>query len=121
MNDFKLIVAGGRDFNNFELFQKELLSLVQNEYKDKAVSLVSGMARGADMMTYNFARSVGAQCYAMAADWNKYGKSAGYRRNSDMGRFADALLVFWDGKSKGTSNMIQVMNDMGKPVHLVRY
>lgn len=42
----------------------------------------------------------------MPADWNKYGKSAGYKRNEQMAIYADACLAFWDGKSKGTKHMI---------------
>jgi hypothetical protein len=54
-------------------------------------------------------------------DWKKYGKSAGYRRNKEMAEVADALVAFWDGKSKGTANMIDLMRKAGKPLKIVYY
>jgi hypothetical protein len=42
-------------------------------------------------------------------------------RNAEMAQFADGLLAFWDGESRGTDNMIQQMKRLGKPVKVVRY
>lgn len=55
------------------------------------------------------------------ADWKKYGRSAGPRRNRQMAEYADAAIVFWDGKSRGTQNMIQQMRELGKPVEVIIY
>ena len=41
------------------------------------------------------------------ADWNTYGKSAGFVRNIEMAENATALIAFWDGKSSGTKHMIE--------------
>ena len=41
-------------------------------------------------------------------EWDKYGKSAGYRRNVQMAEYADSCVVFWDGKSRGTKHMIDI-------------
>ena len=43
--------------------------------------------------------------------WNVYGKSAGYRRNVEMGLYGDALIAFWDGFSKGTRLMIDIAKE----------
>lgn len=121
LKEFKLIVAGGRDFADRTLLEAEILRLANNELKDKAVSIVSGMARGADRLAYEFAKSKYIQLYEFPADWNKYGKSAGYRRNSEMSQFADGLLAFWDGKSRGTKHMIEYMRRLNKPVEIINY
>ena len=120
MNEFKLIVAGGRDFNDYDVLSETLLTLANTEYADKAVSLVSGMARGADALGYMFAHKHGVKCYEFPANWNKYGKRAGFIRNEEMGRFADGLVAFWNG-SKGTQHMINFMQSLGKPVVIVTY
>ena len=121
MQELKLIVAGGRDFHDYQLLTKVIMDLALVEYADKAISIVSGMAKGADSLGYMFAVENNVKKYIFPADWNQYGKSAGMLRNKEMGMFADALLAFHDGISKGTLNMIQYMGTLNKPVHIVRY
>ena len=55
------------------------------------------------------------------ADWDKYGKRAGYLRNVQMAEYADALLAFWDGESRGTKNMIDEALSRGLKVGVKRY
>ena len=119
--EFKLIVTGGRDFNDYETLCDELNDLAYNEYADREVSIVSGMARGADALTVKFAKEVGVKLYEFPADWSHYGKRAGFIRNAQMGEFADGLLAFWDGKSRGTAHMISYMEDQDKSVHIRSY
>ena len=101
----KIIIAGSRTFNNYEL-------LCQN--CDKALSLqteieiVSGTANGADKLGERYANEKGYKIKQFPADWEKYGKSAGYKRNEEMAKYADALIAFWDGKSKGAKHMIDL-------------
>lgn len=121
MDEFKLIVAGGRDFNDPILLAQAIEGLANGEYADKAVSIVSGMARGADMLGYMFAMKHNVVAYAMPADWEQHGKRAGMLRNKEMAEFADGLLLFWDGASKGSKNMLDTMRKLGKPVHVIHY
>ena len=121
MNEFKLIVAGGRDFNDAALMERVLIALADVDYADMALSIVSGMARGADALGYQFAQANGVKCYEFPADWEKHGKRAGFIRNKQMGDFADGLLAFWDFESKGTDHMIKYMQSLSKPVHIIRY
>lgn len=120
MKPFKLIVAGGRDFNNRELFLKTMQQ-VEQELSEYSVALVSGMAKGADMMGYQFAKEQGITCHTFPADWNKHGKRAGYIRNQEMADFSDGLVAFWDGQSRGTKHMIETMKAQGKLVCIVEY
>lgn len=121
MKELKLIVAGGRDFNDYGNVYQALQALANGLYKDYAISIVSGMARGADALGYRFAIENQVQVYTFPADWDKHGKRAGFMRNTQMGVFADVLLAFWDGKSKGTKHMIDRMHALNKPVHIIRY
>lgn len=121
MEEFKLIVAGGRDFNRYRSVADEIMELAHNELAYKNVSIVSGMARGADRMAYQFAKQNNVLVYVFPADWDTHGKAAGHIRNREMAEFADGLLAFWDGKSRGTKNMIETMKRMGKPVRVIRY
>jgi hypothetical protein len=121
MQEFKLIVAGGRDFNDYSLAHQTIMALANNEYKNVAVSIVSGMARGADSQGTRFALENGVVLYQFPADWNQYGKRAGFIRNNQMGDFADGLLAFWDGESRGTKQMIEYMRSLDKPVRVIHY
>lgn len=57
----------------------------------------------------------------MKADWDIYGKSAGYIRNAEMAKYADACVVFWDGKSRGTKHMIDLAKKEGIGLKVVNY
>lgn len=117
----KLIVAGGRDFVNTNRMIEELQKLVNSGNIPDCPELVCGMARGADMLAYSLWANNRMPIHNFPANWDKYGKSAGYRRNQEMGEFADAAVCFWDGESKGTKHMIDTMNRLNKPVYVVRY
>ena len=121
MNEFKLIVAGGRDFNDYGKAKEEILTLANGPLNDYAVSIVCGLARGADAMGLAFAVENNVIHYDFPADWDKYGKRAGILRNEEMGKFADGLLAFWDGQSRGTKHMIEFMKGLGKPVRIIKY
>ena len=61
------------------------------------------------------------KCYRFPADWDKYGKAAGYKRNGEMARNADALIAFWDGKSRGTKHMIDLAKKYDLQARVVMY
>lgn len=99
----KIIIAGGRDFKDYEKMCsicEDILPQFEN------VSLVSGTARGADRLGERYAREHGFKVDLFPADWEKYGKKAGWWRNLEMAKYADGLIAFWDNKSRGTNNMI---------------
>ncbi|AYP68354.1 hypothetical protein PQE75_gp125 [Bacillus phage vB_BcoS-136] len=115
---FKIIVAGTRDFNNYDLLKRNLIHLLQNKNLDE-VEIVSGGARGADKLGERFAKEHNCGLKIFPADWEKYGKSAGYRRNAEMANYADACVCFWDRKSRGTRHMIDLANKKGIKLRVV--
>lgn len=117
--EHKLIIAGGRDFCNYELL-KTAVNTYANSKQNK-VSIVSGMAKGADALGYRLAEEYNIKVYEFPANWNKHGKRAGFVRNEEMGNFADSLIAFWDGKSRGTKHMIDFMKQLNKPVTVIPY
>lgn len=117
----KLIIAGGRDFNDRALMIDRLQELERLGIVDHNTTLVCGMARGADLMGHSIFKAAGLPIIEMPADWEGLGKRAGFARNDAMGVVADIGLIFWDGQSKGTGHMITVMRRLGKTVYLVNY
>lgn len=115
---FKVIIAGGRDFDNYELLCK-ICDYMLSEQSD--IEIVSGLARGADSLGLRYAKERGYPVKEFAAQWDKFGKSAGYRRNAEMADYADALIAFWDEKSKGTNHMINLASEKNIKVKVVNY
>ena len=115
----RIIVAGGRDFTDYDLMCEKLDFFLKNHAPD--IEIVCGEALGADSLGKFYAQRNGYNVLSYPADWNKFGKSAGIRRNKQMADIADALVAFWDGKSRGTANMIKQMQTLKKPVRIVYY
>ena len=113
---YKWIVAGSRTFQNYPFLCKEL-----DKIKDQIGEIVCGEARGADALgrTYAYDNNIIIKSYP--ADWERYGKSAGFVRNEEMAAYADKAIIFWDGKSVGSKDMIDKMEKLGKEVRIVYY
>jgi len=79
-------------------------------------AIVSGGAYGADALAERFAREKGIPTIIFKPDWDKYGKSAGFKRNILIVNEADVVVAFWDGFSKGTKNSIELAEKSKKPV-----
>lgn len=119
MGVFKVIIAGGRDFDNYDLlksFCEKVLSNVSEE-----IEIVSGGATGADKMGINYGYENNYKCHLFLPNWEEYGRSAGVIRNDDMANFATALIAFWDGKSKGTKDMIERAKAKGLLIRICKY
>ena len=84
--------------------------------KENTIIIVSGGARGADLLGERYAQENGFAIERYPADWDRYGKSAGPRRNREMAKAGDYVICFWDGESRGTKSMIEYAKVFGKPV-----
>jgi hypothetical protein len=114
----RVIIAGGRDFQDLD----KLVEVCDRVFKDyQQVEIVSGVANGADKLGELYANERGHLIKQFPADWEKYGKSAGYRRNAEMAKYAGALIAFWDGTSKGTSHMINLAKEKGLKLLIIKY
>ena len=121
MSEYRVIIAGGREFQNYGLVLDRIEYYLQNKLKSDTVIIVSGHATGADSLGERYANEHGLKCELYPADWNAHGKAAGPIRNAQMADNADALIAFWDGKSRGTKNMIETARNKGLRVAVVRY
>ena len=116
---FKVIIAGTRNFNDYNLLKKKLDKILSNITDD--IVIVSGKARGADTLGEKYAKEKGYQIAEFPADWEKFGRSAGYKRNVQMAEYADACVCFWDGRSPGTKHMIDIANQHKLQIRVVKY
>lgn len=121
MDNFKVIIAGSRGFSNYKLLREQCNKYLREKRKTSNIIIVSGHARGADTLGEKYAQDEGFALEIYPAQWKKLGKQAGYRRNEQMAEVADALIAFWDGESKGTKHMIDIMNAKSLQVKVVEY
>jgi hypothetical protein len=121
MEDYKVVIAGGRDFDNYELLSKTCDFMLSEKIKTHNVVIISGAARGADTLGERYAQEHGLGLDRHPANWDLHGKAAGYIRNKEMVDIADACICFWDGKSKGTKHTIDLSIEKGIKLKIVHY
>jgi hypothetical protein len=114
-----LAVVGSRSFkDNFKAKIEALYLICDTIEKHKINHLVSGGAAGPDQWGEEAAGNYHLSKTIYKPDWKTYGKSAGMRRNRDIINDADYVLLFWDGKSRGTSHDIMLVRKNNKPYAL---
>ncbi len=122
LNESRVIVAGGRDFNDYEYMRSKLNELIINNITfGGRVKIISGMANGADTLAVRYADEMEFTKILFPANWKQYPRTAGFLRNEDMLCIATHLVVFWDGESHGTKHMIEIARRNGIPVWVFDY
>jgi len=112
----RTIIAGGRDCENESVLEDAL-----NECGWVPTVVLCGMARGADTLGMLWAERNEVPVEKYPAEWKKHGKIAGPIRNGEMANTGDALIALWDGKSRGTRDMIAKARLKGLKIHIQRY
>lgn len=111
-------VVGSRGFDNFDLLTSILNFLIEDY---ESTIIVSGGAKGADSMAEIYASEMKLSTLIYEADWERFGKRAGFIRNKLIVDNSDFIVAFWDGKSKGTKHTIDLATNAGKEVIIIRY
>jgi hypothetical protein len=115
-----LIIAGGRDFDNYSYLEKVLNHLLSRTDKE-TITIFCGKAKGADSLGERYALHNGIRVREFPADWNTHGKRAGILRNIEMGDEATHLVAFHDTVSRGTKQMIDYAEKKGLVVKVYNY
>lgn len=117
MNEFRILVCGGREYNDRERVRRVLDAVLEGiGSAGKDVVIIHGNARGADLLADQYAREKSLRVLSFPADWNTYGTRAGPIRNKQMldeGK-PDAVIAFPGGI--GTRNMVILAKRYGIPV-----
>jgi predicted Rossmann fold nucleotide-binding protein DprA/Smf involved in DNA uptake len=107
----KIGIVGSRTFNDY-LFMKQILDRFFPCNK-----IISGGAKGADSLAAKYAKESNIELKEFLPDWNRYGKSAGFKRNKQIVDASDIIVAFWDGESRGTANTISLAHEQNKTVY----
>jgi hypothetical protein len=109
----KVAIVGSREYPNLS----KVRAYIQNPPINTVI--VSGGARGVDKCAEKVATSIGLKTEIYLADWYRYGKAAGMKRNQQIVEASDRVVAFWDRESRGTKNSIDTDKKLGKEVTVI--
>jgi hypothetical protein len=131
----KVIIAGSRQIIDYQLVSA-VLSNTLSKYNISITEVVSGCAGGVDSLGEQWALENKIPVNPFPAEWNdldvpnalvrtnkwgkKYNARAGFQRNESMAEHGDVLIAIWDGKSRGTSDMIERARNHALSVYVYR-
>ena len=113
----KILVCGGRDFNDQSLLDQTLDDL---HARHPISQVIDGCARGADDLAHKWASKRGIFTRRFPADWRKHGRAAGHIRNTQMLREGKPDMVVAFPGGRGTQNMVEQAKKMGISCHLLK-
>lgn len=114
----RVIIAGGSTFDSLDYMNQCL----KNMREDIEV-VISGRGWGADKLAETFACQHGIDLELFPANWGKYGEDAGYVRWNKVfsTQGVDRVVLFWDGKSKGTKTLKTLSEEYDIPCEIFYY
>lgn len=115
----RIVIAGCRNYNNYNEAKEYIDCCISEIRKKNTIIIISGCCSGADKLGERYAEENGFQIERYPAEWKKYGRSAGPKRNRKMAEVSDYVICFWDGKSRGTKSMIDFADEIGKPIRVI--
>ncbi len=120
---FYCLVVGSRTFNDYSLLRTKLDDILRNH---KDIVIVSGGAEGADSLAERYAKEKGYELKVFPANWNIYGRRAGYIRNVQMQAYISkagqkGIVAFWDGESKGTQHNFGLAKKYSNEIRIIKF
>jgi predicted Rossmann fold nucleotide-binding protein DprA/Smf involved in DNA uptake len=116
----KVIIAGGREVRGTQADEMVREAISGSGWSGTITQVIHGAASGIDSAAHRVCEGLWP-VRPVPADWKAHGRAAGPIRNKQMAGMADALIAVWDGKSRGTRNMIETAQSMGLKVYVHRY
>ena len=111
-------IVGSRSFTNYKKFEQVLDKYFENKNVNM---IVSGGARGVDSMAARYAKEHKISLTEYLPEWDRYGKRAGFLRNTTIVENSDLVIAFWDGRSRGTLDDIKKARKYNKKLQIFRF
>lgn len=108
----KILVCGGRDYDDYASVEKALNHCLKNF---KKISIIEGGAKGADSLARKWAIAHAVEVTTINAKWGEFGKRAGIIRNIEMLEMNPDFVIAFPG-GKGTAHMTSIAEKAGKYV-----
>ena len=106
----KVLVSGSRSITDFDL---------EGLFPPDTDTIICGGAKGVDQLAEQYADAHQLQKMIFRPKYDLYGRAAPLKRNEEMVRLADFVIIIWDGKSKGTRYTAEYTKKQGKPLLLL--
>jgi len=116
----RVIIAGGREVVGEKADELVREAISKSGWAGKITEIIHGAASGVDSAAHRVCEGLWP-IKPVPADWKAHGRAAGPIRNRQMAGMADALIAVWDGKSRGTRNMIETAASAGLDFYIHRY
>jgi hypothetical protein len=108
-NRVNIAVVGSRTYKNEDYILNNILETLKKENLSiENIVVFSGGAKGVDTIAAESMKAMGAKVNEIIPNWKKYRKAAGIVRNKELVGNADIVIAFWDGRSRGTKNSINL-------------
>jgi len=106
----RVAIIGSRNWssNDTGVIRQRVLELKAKYSEVAPLTILSGGAKGVDTIAVHMAEMLDVPFKVYKADWDKFGKSAGFVRNAKLVQEAQKVIAYWDGKSKGTKHTIDL-------------
>ena len=91
------------------------------KYVPECDEIVSGGARGVDSCAAEYAEKKGLKLTEFLPDYERYGRAAPIVRNREIVDYADKIIAFWDGRSRGTKFTLDYAKELGKPTKTIYF
>jgi hypothetical protein len=112
-----ILVTGSRTWSDVELIKNELFHAVGTEHPKDIWIRHGKCPRGADLIAHQIAVFNGWNVFVHPADWERYGKRAGFVRNAEMTKLgANKCLAFIENNSPGATMCADLAEEAGIPV-----
>lgn len=115
-------ICGSRDIYSADVgFILDILNSMFHfkEARQEDLHVITGGARGVDRWAKEWLDNNGIDNEVIPAEWERYGKRAGYIRNKEMVDKSDMVIAIWDGKSRGTKHTIDICKEQDKSLIVV--
>jgi hypothetical protein len=119
--EYRVIIAGSSGFDDYTLFENKCNHFLSEKIKTHNIIILSGTSYRISSIINWYSYEHNLITIPFDAEWGKYGQCAGNISNEKMINCADAVIAFWDGKSKFTKNLIDMAKSKGLPTVVVKF
>ena len=119
--EYRVIIAGSNGFDDYTLFENKCNHFLSEKIKTHNIIILSGTSYRISSIINWYSYEHNLITIPFDAEWGKYGQCAVNISNEKMINCADAVIAFWDGKSKFTENLIDMAKSKGLPTVVVKF